>query len=184
MQIRDFLNNNPRVATITVIVVLLITLTIIFRSNNRQTGPKISDGEYFWDLNKHELIVASLGDVPPVNTDVEGNQVDGVRAIIWSCGRCIPAEWQVAWVETYKPDVKQKILEAREIPMSEMFGAGVLPPDSGFLNDKWVAVIDSDNPSQELKWIHYGNRRAKKITEAPECPGDKRAKRCIPGLSK
>ena len=177
MKIRDFLNNNATSVTVVAVIILVVVLSFMFSGGNDGTlAPP--EGDYYWDLNDWQLIKVDLGSIPPVETESEGEQPAGVKAIIWSCGKCTPQDWKIVWVEKYNPDVKRKIVKVRKEPPPDG-RMEILSPDSQYLKDKLVATLDSDDPDQKLDWVRFATRKGQKISQPPICSDDSRPQRCI-----
>ena len=94
MSVREYLNNNPAVATVGVVVLLVVALGALvmqFIGGPGNTVP-ILDVPYF-DLGTGKVILAPANNMPPFDTG-SGKQSDGsyngVLMSIWTCDTCIP----------------------------------------------------------------------------------------------
>ena len=98
-------------------VVLVVSVMAIFRQARGPSLPSLPTSEWYWDLNTRQLFSAPLGQIPPI-TAPSGASKDGslagVRAHVFGCGDCSEAKRFVAYLETYTPEVKQRLLEFRE----------------------------------------------------------------------
>lgn len=106
MGVREWLNNNPGAAVGSVTALLLVALVVLFWSWG---GSSQRAAAYYWDLEDGVVFTARPGQEPPIEAPSGG---PGVRAQLYTCGECTPAEW-FGVLET-RPDASLGLAEADE----------------------------------------------------------------------
>ncbi len=107
---RDWINNNERVASIAcaaiIIIGLIWTLTSLF-GGPKDTGNSdlISDLSWYYDVTTGEAFQADWRQVPPIKSP-DGNE--GVRVSFFSCGTCGSGERFAGYYMKYTPQFKKR----------------------------------------------------------------------------
>lgn len=114
MSMREWLNNNSTMVTGVTVVVLVVALGFVYL---QQRGPSYTGPSevYYWDLEREEPFSHAVGAVPPIEAPSGGQ---GVRAHIFTCGECNPAEW-FGYLETHTEQAKRFYEEEGILPMEE-----------------------------------------------------------------
>lgn len=114
MSMREWLNNNSTLVASVAVVVLVVALGVVFF---QQRGPGYGGASevYFWDLEREEPFPHSVDVIPPIEAPSGGR---GVRAHLYTCGECNPAEW-FGYLETHTEEAKRIYEEEGVIPVDQ-----------------------------------------------------------------
>lgn len=162
MDIRETLQSHPRA----VVVIVVLCLGLVAFTMTRTKEPSRTSGvgsEYFLDLGSGELFSVPLGAIPPVGAP---SGKPGVRAYVYSCGKCSTKERFIAYVEQYSATDKQTLEAPRT---TEVQLAGVILPQ--------VAAVPASGADPD--WIDSKMPRAADIQTIKDCNGPP-ARRCSP----
>ncbi|MDP6152609.1 MAG: hypothetical protein QF785_04470 [Phycisphaeraceae bacterium] len=126
-RLRDWINQNSSVVTVSSIAILIICLGILFKqfvSPHGPRGPRITS-VWYYDLNTKTIFASGSTATPPIVTDSGPLSEDmaeaGVRAYIFSCGECpddltgkAAEELEsddafIGWLEKYSPEAKAEM---------------------------------------------------------------------------
>lgn len=139
MSLSTALNNNPIVATVLTVVLLVLALGILLLTQ-RDPGPGPSD-VYFWDLDTNEPFVGKSNEMPPVVAPSGGQ---GVRAHLFTCDACEPEQW-FGYLERYSESALAHYEEHEFFP--------------GGSDDLLMRELEGD------RWVPSHGRRADSILE-------------------
>ncbi len=99
------------------LLVLLVAVVAIIRQTRRSYLPPVITHDWYCDLNTHTLFSTATGQTPPIAAP-SGAAADGleagVRAHVFTCSKCTESERSIGWLETYTPEMKQRLLELRQ----------------------------------------------------------------------
>ena len=107
---RDWLNNNERVASIACVIIIIIGViwTIVAMTGgdeNAGNSDLISDLSWYYDVTTGEAFQAHWRQVPPI-TSPAGNEA--VRVSFFSCGSCGAGERFAGYYMKYTPQFKKR----------------------------------------------------------------------------
>jgi len=177
MNVRQFMNENSALVTIACIGLLIVALGYIIwfttmRGGSRNYGPRPI---YYFDAATGQIFTAPSDEIPPIQSPGQdpGDTVPkGYRVMLFSCSTCPDdvsgmsleqlqqAGVNVGYMEAYKPDVKEMLIEARDYD-----GDG--PPPEAFMQleaqeeghlisangQEWVAMNTME--AQEIQMSSY-----------------------------
>jgi hypothetical protein len=158
--LRQWINKNSAAVTaITLVCIVgaLLTITQQFKGPARFMPPMSG---YFYDLETDQIFVAPLNEVPPINVpgELPGTPPHGVRAYVFACGDCNnPANRFLAWVETYTPEAKSRLLNSFDRPPEERGPRGFPEPDGRRFIGRGhlIAAPDPNNPDWKKHWVPF-----------------------------
>lgn len=158
MQIRQFLNRNPAIAIVAVLIVIGIAVWVIWsQADGGNTVATPTEGYFTTDDGK-TWFTDDVGRVTPF--DKEGKQA--VRAYLYKCGDGAP---QVAYLERYTAKGKEVVERYR----AEQKANPTVPPKSlGELAALGQGSMEVKKPGDE-KWINMRDGAAMALTQY-RCP--------------
>jgi len=132
MDIREWVNNNAGVVTISAVLVMVMSLIYIF-FNSGAPKAQMAESQWFYDLTTKKLFAAPMEEYAPIDTPSGPKQ--GVKAMVYACpdSDC-KSDPRIAWLEMYTPKVKKLLLEQKERDRE-----GITAPDMTL-----VRLIDED----------------------------------------
>lgn len=90
-------------------VVVLSLIVIALQLRGPASGEPVVTEVFFFDLGSGKLFVGRSDQVPPI--DAPSGKL-GVRAFLFTCGKCTPDEWFVGYLQMYGPQEKKLIERA------------------------------------------------------------------------
>lgn len=138
----------PIVAATLFVIALGFVIMYAMRGSNRAEY----SGAYFYDMGSGTIFANSNSEPPPIPAPSGPYQGEfgGVRAYIYTCGECVDYHGMtvdevkaeggiIAWLETFNPEVKQKLVDGRiaggaDVIANELLVKGVNESD-------WVPAI-------------------------------------------
>lgn len=165
MNVREWLNRNSVVAMIVVIVVLILALAYLIRTN---VGRDFEEpAEWFYCLDTRQLFGAEPSSMPPIESPWRG---EAVSAQVYYCGSC-RGEPIIAYLKKLDEQVKQQI-EAKRQAVREGRGDQVQSVDTMTL--EMTTLVSRPD---EINWLLSASPQGRQVTAfRPECPPDKRLK--------
>jgi hypothetical protein len=153
---------------------------------------------FYYDIITGKLFAADTAEFAPIETPdksrLANGEPAGVKANVFSCGKCREDEWYIGYLETYLPGAKAAQIKMNE----ETERMAKLPPASGSTSGSGSAVFMGPSP-QEMMAISQGHLVASHEAvdkwykqESPEgaalvnaamkkCPDGKYPMQCFPG---
>lgn len=160
------------ICTALLLVVALGILTIVFEPSPAILGDPADPPRdvYYYDVETSAVFTHNSADLPPVTTPWPSAAMTphGYRAYVFSCGECVPQSWEVLYIESYSPAIK----EAWERYHSPGNPAEMPNPMQG----RFVA----DPLAQQ--WKPLSDPEAKELLMRPymKCPDGRAARQCMP----
>ncbi len=190
ISIREFMNRHSVLVVIVSVVVMFLAVMYAFNGTGGGTARPPTE-LYFYDTMTGELFVASAKEYPPINTPSQaaGSKPAGVRANVFSCGKCNEKEWYIGYLETYTPEAKEvqlKLDEEMSRPVPPAAGdAGPVPPIGPSLEDS-KRLIDGHlvaSPKAVDKWLKQESNEGASLASGAvkKCPDNKYPQQCFPG---
>ncbi len=170
-KLRTILDENPTVAIIGTVVVLVASLAAIAYTVWPQPAIQPVD-VYFYDVDANQLFTASNNDLPPIKAPSGGM---GVRAYVFACNDCDdPDDRFVAWLEMYTPEYKQALRNPRPVtpesdePMIEL----------GSVMEQGQLVRAPESPG----WVSHASQQGLAVMEKvqEQCEGGSPPNNCFP----
>lgn len=160
---RDWINANKLPVAAGTVVVLAIALGVVFWMNR---PPGLPD-YYYYDLQTGDLFSVASAETSarPVEEAVSApSGAEGVRAYVYSCGRCTESERYIGYIEGYSEEAR----EARQ----QMQGAyGGVEEGPAAIEDV-PAARRSMRPAQLEQMIRQGRLIAKASTSPQWFPAE------------
>jgi hypothetical protein len=118
---RTWMNENPAAVSIGASVLLVIALGILIFSmfGGGSAAPPAPTQKFFYDLNTGELFAVDLDELPPIErgqpyTLPGGTEIPaGVEAIVRAPEGADEDEYVVAWVETLRPELRERLRQVQ-----------------------------------------------------------------------
>jgi len=185
---RKFINQNSAVVTIGAVTVLVLALAaIVLQMQGPGAGARGPQDIWFYDLNTGELFVAKSNKLPPIAAPSDGTEQDenpsipaGVKAHVFSCGSCQDEQERfIAYLETYPPDVRDKLMAFRENPPNyEEISEEDQRLLAGVEEAMMVRALDSN------RWVNAMSEAGGEVTMAAfrgqQCPDGEPPTWCTP----
>ena len=167
------------------VLVLVASVLMIVRQARGPQLPPMPTHEWFYDLNSQKLFSVPIGKTPPIDAP-SGPGRDGtpagVRAYVYSCGTCSESERFIGYLESYPPQVKQRI-EQREAQMRAGQPPEIpsSPADVDLDMDIRTGLASVVRRPDQPEWVSIRSDAGKKlISEALQRCGGKPPTACPP----
>ncbi len=159
--LRRLINEHPRVVLTSFVVAAVILIYVLWPDGEQKAIPHIATA-YFFDQNTGELLVLPADTDGPVDTEsgLYQGEPAGVRAHVFSCGRCTEDERFVGWLE--KPTALSPHTTEQE-PASE---------------SAHIFIRSVDNPTWVLYDSPAGRRMRDRVSE--RCGDGQKLRYCAP----
>jgi len=169
-------------------VVLVASLVAIYWQATKSPLPPMPTREWYYDLNSRQLFPGPVGQTPPIAAP-SGSATDGspagVRARVFTCGKCSQSERFIGYLETYSSEMKQR-RQAMEERVRAPQPAG---PDPSLTME--VIMLETDlrqglaslvKRPEDAAWVPIKSPEGQQIVQAAHrrCGANAVAKPCSP----
>lgn len=152
-------------------------------------APKPITEVFYYDIVAGKLFPASVEEYPPIATPdkstLANGQPAGVKANVFSCGKCVAEEWYVGYLETYLPNAKAKQIQMnKEIaqlaaePATQPGVVGPSPQDMMAISEGHLVA----NMNDVSKWFRQESPEGAALVNKAmkKCPSNKYPQQCFP----
>lgn len=139
MGLRETLEENQKAVVIAAAVLLVLGVVLLARRGGDTGGVRGAKQVWFYDLGNGELYARPPFTLPP-ETAPSGGQ--GVKAHVYTCGTCSPADRFVVYLETYSDADRKRLDDARardDADLPEIMPVIARPPEAG-ADPQWLSM--------------------------------------------
>lgn len=148
-------------AVVAIVAVVLIAVGVFLMRGSERGKTSGIRYIYFYDLGSNELYATGLQTRPPAPAP-SGSQ--GVKAYVYSCGKCTPSQQFIGYLESYSERDRQMLERGGDMPSDQAanLAAAIVPQ-----------VAAEPDKGAEPQWVPASTAEGRKITEAPStrCDG-------------
>ena len=146
-----------------------------------RSSPPLPAHDWFYDLNSGQLFAGPIGAIPPIDAP-SGPQPDGtpagVRARVYSCHHCSPADRTIAWLETYTVEHRDILRGPQNLPKTPAEDKPYIPgPEHLELMAGGGLLVKRPG---DKEWIAHNTAEGRSLTVVPGCPTGQAPEECRP----
>lgn len=170
--VRQFLNEHPPVVLVGLVVAAALFIWTMLPASTEAI--RHIPTAYFYDLNTGELLILAADTEEPFETKSGPNhgRLAGVRAHVFTCGRCTEDERFVGWLEMPDHAKSEPVIDETAKP-AKIDRAGESPPEPSR-----ILIRSESDPI----WVPYHSRAGRRIRDQVErrCGENQSVRYCSP----
>ncbi len=146
---------------------------------------------FYYDIMTGKLFPGPLEEYPPIATPdksvLANGSPAGVKANVFSCGKCDASQWHIGYVETYLPEAREiQIRMNQEMKKMSEQPAGSPSAMMGPTPQEMMLITEGHlvaSPNDLTKWHKQESQEGMALvnTAMKKCPGSQYPQQCFPG---
>ena len=174
---------NPKLWGTLAVIVIVVAAFAIYRQARSSTPQRPPTHEWFYDLNTGKIFSAPADQVPPIAAPsgaTKDGQPAGVRARVLSCGKCTESQQFVAYLETYTPEDRERLLRLQNPTIPTEKPAVI--PEMQAAADPLAGGRSLVRRPTDSDWVSMQSREGAQIVREADqkCGAGKRSRMCLP----